>query len=220
MSASISDRNYGPSTDSNGIREYGAPESVTHSSAIDYTRVATGFLRSRAALVSGDIVDLHNQATDDDLRARAAMKSRSGVPTLLNELAVERGMAWSDIARLVGVSVSAVRKWRTGGDATAEKRQMLARLAAFLDLLTELAVEDPVQWMEVPLALPEGYSVRPVELYAMGHLIPVLEMAGLRREPTDVMDEVLPDWRTTRKSDYEVFVASDGDLAFRERGER
>ncbi|WP_128817693.1 hypothetical protein [Streptomyces sp. S063] len=214
MVNSISSR--GATTDSNGVREYDAPDSVTHSSAIDY-RATTGFLRSRAAIVSSDIVDLHNQATEGDLRTRAALKTRMGVKSLLNELAVERGMAWADIAKLAGVSVSAVRKWRTGGDASPEKRGQLARLAGFLDLLEESLIEDPAQWIEVPLSLPDGYSVRPVELYALGHLIPVLEIAGLRREPADVLDEVLPEWRSSRKSNYEVFTANDGILAFRER---
>ncbi|MEU5064518.1 helix-turn-helix transcriptional regulator [Streptomyces virginiae] len=207
-------------TEASTVREYGIPDSITHSAAVDSRRLLAGFLRSEVALVSGDIVDLHNEATEHDLRARAAIKAKRGVASLLRELAVERGMAWADIAKLAGVSVSAVRKWRTGGDASAEKRHTLARLAAFLDLLTESAVEDPVQWLEVPLALPDGYSIRPMELYADGHLIPILEIAGLRREPSSVLDEILPDWRKTHRSSYEVFTASDGSLAFREHEDR
>jgi transcriptional regulator with XRE-family HTH domain len=202
------------------IRDYG-PEQGTPSAAIanpGYFRTETGSLRTQVNALGGDIADIHNQATERDLRARAAVKAKHGVPTLLKELAVHRGMAWSEIARLVGVSVSAVRKWRTGGDATPEKRRFLAQLAAFLDLLEESSVEDPAQWLEMDLALPGDYAVRAVELYASGHMIALLEIAGQRRDPAHVLDEIEPQWRETRRSDIEVFTATDGQLAFRERG--
>jgi transcriptional regulator with XRE-family HTH domain len=168
-------------------------------------------------LLETDVAELHNQATEKDLRMRAAVKAHKSVPKLLQELAMDRGLAWADIARLVGVSVSAVRKWRTGGDSSPEKRRLLAQLAAFLDLLSESNVEDPAQWLEMDLALPDGYSVRPLELYSDGHIIALLEVAGVRRTAEDVLDEVDPDWRSTRRSDFEVFMADDGDLALRER---
>lgn len=203
------------------IRDY-APAHGTPSAAISSTgffRSEAGTLRTQVNMLETDIAEFHNQATENDLRSRAAVKAKKGVPTLLRELAVERGMAWADIARLVGVSVSAVRKWRTGGDASPEKRRLLAQLAAFLDLLSESSVEDPAQWMEMDLSLPDGYSVRPVELYADGHIIALLEVAGLRRDPADILDEVDPGWRDTRRADIEVFTADDGHLAFRERGD-
>ncbi|MDT0571875.1 helix-turn-helix transcriptional regulator [Streptomyces sp. DSM 3412] len=202
------------------IRDY-RPKQGTPSAAIAspaYYRTEAGTLRTQVNALGGDIAEIHNQATRDDLRTRAAVKAKRGVPTLLQELAVERGMAWSDIARLVGVSVSAVRKWRTGGDATPEKRRLLAQLAAFLDLLEESSIEDPAQWLEMDLALPAEYSVRAVELYASGHMIALLEIAGQRRDPAHVLDEIDPQWRDTRRSDIEVFTAADGQLAFRERG--
>ena len=64
------------------------------------------------------------------LDERAAAKVRHGVPSLLKELAVERGMAWADVARLAGVGVGTVRKWRTDGSGSAESKLSLARLAA------------------------------------------------------------------------------------------
>lgn len=202
------------------IRDYG-PAQGTQSAAISksgYFRSAAGTLRTQVSALGGDVAEFHNEATEDDLRSRSAVKAKRGVPTLLKELAVERGMAWADIARLVGVSVSAVRKWRTGGDASPEKRRLLAQLAAFLDLLEESSVEDPAQWLEMDLALPVEYSVRAVELYAIGHMIALLEIAGQRRDPAHVLDEVDPEWREARRSDIEIFTATDGQLAFRERG--
>ncbi|NUK32517.1 hypothetical protein HRW16_19330 [Streptomyces lunaelactis] len=201
------------------IRHYG-PGSSTTSAAIQstgYFKSEAGVLRTRAEGLGEATAELHIGLTVSDLRARAAVKARNGVATLLRELAVERGMAWSDVARLVNVSVSAVRKWRTGGDASPEKRLQLAELAAFLDLLSESAIEDPAQWMEINLALPDGYAVRPAQLYLDGHMIALLEIAGLRRDPERVMDDIDPEWRTTWRSDFEVFMADDGQLAFQER---
>jgi transcriptional regulator with XRE-family HTH domain len=210
-----------PVRSSEMIREYG-PKPGTPSAAISphgLFRSEAGLLRTQVNALGGDVADFHNRATEEDLRSRAAVKAKRGVATLLRELAIERGMAWSDIARLVSVSVSAVRKWRTGNDASPEKRRLLAQLAAFLDLLAESNVEDPVQWLEMDLALPAGYSVRGVELYADGHIIALLEIAGLRRDAAHVLDEVDPGWRDTRRASIEVFTADDGQLAFRERGD-
>ncbi len=203
------------------IRSYSPTQESTSSAVIHPIRVLrseTGTARVVADQLGGAIAELDNKVIDQDLRTRSAIKAKLSVPSLLQELATERGMAWSDIARLVGVSVSAVRKWRSGGDAAPEKRWHLARLAAFLDLLSESAVEDPVGWMEMNLSLPEGYSVRPVDLYRDGHAIPLLEIAGMKRDPQAVMDQLDPTWRDTRRSDFELFTASDGQLALRERG--
>lgn len=201
------------------VRDY-TKTSGTPSAAIVSTglfRSEAGVLRTEISRIGAGVASLHNDAMDDDLRSRAAVKAKKGVPSLLQELALERGMAWADIARMVGVSVSAVRKWRTGGVSTPDNRRLLAQLAAFLDLLSESAVEDPAQWMEMGLALPSGYSVRPVELYALGHMIALLEIAGQRRDPAHVLDEIDPGWRDTRRANFEVFMASDGQPALRER---
>lgn len=176
-----------------------------------------GWTRSVVADISRQVDEVHHDSLVGDLRNRGGVKARQGVRALLDELAVERGMAWADIARLTHVSVSAVRKWRKGGDASPEKRQQLAVLAAFLDILSELPVEDPAQWMEVPLALPEGYSIRPFELYERGYITELLDIAGGRRYPDAVLDEIDPSWRETRRSSVEIFQAHDGQLAMRAR---
>lgn len=174
-----------------------------------------GWLRSRKDLFSGDVDDLHHEVQNYDLDQRAAVKARSGVPTLLVELA-DRGMAWADIARMVGVSVAAVRKWRSNGGAAPESRMQLARLTAFLDLLEESAIEDPAQWMELTLPLPSGYPVTANDLYARGAYTPLLDYAAQRRTATEVMDEVDDQWRIKR-SDFEVFTDSDGARSIRPR---
>src|SRR5262249_48461976 len=102
------------------------------------------WIRRQATAVQDEADSLHRQVRTYDLEQRAAAKGRSGVPSLLAELANERGISWADLARLLNVTVGAVRKWRTDGSASATARLGLARLAAFLDVLSEEAIEDPV----------------------------------------------------------------------------
>lgn len=155
---------------------------------------------------------------EDDLKERAAVKARKGVSGLLEELAFERGLSWSDIARLVGISISAVRKWRTGGHATPDNRKELARLAGFLDLLGEFGIEDPASWMEITMDLPAGYYIRPVELYLSSHRAELLEIAREHRDAAQVLDGIDPAWRDSERSILEVYTAPDGLPALRFRG--
>jgi len=126
-------------------------------------------------------------------------------------------MAWTGIARLAGVSVSALRKWRTSGSASAEHRLALARLAAFLDLLSEYAIEDPAQWMEMRLPLPTGYLIRPIDLYRRGAVSGLLEYASARCTAEQILDQIDADWRDAR-SEFETYDAPDGAKAIRIRG--
>src|SRR5437588_244048 len=83
-------------------------------------------IRTRADKVGGQAQDLHDQVRALNLDAWTRNKSRHDVPTLLDELAYQRGMAWTHIAEIADVSVSAVRKWRKGNDASPESRSRLA----------------------------------------------------------------------------------------------
>lgn len=196
------------------IPEVGSPfqANTTQSSifTLDWQRqVAYDDYQQAASALHGGI--------EDSLKKRAAVKARKGVPDLLEELAFVRGMSWSDIARLVGVSISAVRKWRTGGQATPENRKELARLAGFLDLLGEFGIEDPASWMEITMDLPAGYYIRPVELYLSGHRAELLEIARGHRDAARVLDGIDPAWRDSERSTLEVYTAPDGLPALRFR---
>ena len=82
-----------------------------------------------------------------DLDVRTTAKARSDSESLLEELATDRGLGWSEISRLCGVSVSAVRKWRGGESPSPDRRRRLARLAAFLDLLEEAGGYKRASWL-------------------------------------------------------------------------
>lgn len=164
-----------------------------------------------------DAVASHQHGLEEDLRRRTVTKARADVPGLLVELAEQRGLAWATIASVVGVSVSALRKWRHGGKATADNRRALAQLAALLDLMDEYQVNDPASWLEMPLPLGAGHRVRPLDLYRGGHITGLLELAsGRENDPARVLDHVRPGWRDQR-SEWEVVDAPDGVKAIQRR---
>ncbi len=200
-----------PGTASGAVRDYTLAGSETKALALK-----VGALRDETGLLHGDTSALHRQVRQQDLKARAAEKLRKSVPELLHELATDRGMAWADVADLVGVSVSAVRKWRTDGGATGDNRSRLARLAAFLDALTD-CVADAAQWMEMALPLEQGYTIKAFEVYRRGGEQELLEYACGHGQAEAVLDATMPGWRQDRASDFDVYDAPDGQKALRLR---
>lgn len=199
-----------------GIQDYALTAAPTETRTLS---LRADYLRSRADSFGGEVHDLHCEVRDLDLNTRTFEKGKGDVATLLSELAYDRGMAWSDIAELAQVSVSAVRKWRNGGDASADSRSRLARIAALLDLLHEKGlIQDPARWMEMDLPLGSGYRIRPLDLYLAGHASALLDIAEQRRPLTQVLDELSPEWRDSR-SQFEVFTDSDGERSIRTRVE-
>lgn len=149
-----------------------------------------------------------------DLLARD--RARADVVTLLDVLSGERGLGWSDIARLVGVSVQAVRKWRRGEPASGENRLAIARVVALLDMLSnEIPVQDPAGWLDIPVV--EGYALRHLDLYRLGRPDLLLDLAQLRVSPEASMAELAPDWRERFVLDHEVYDAEDGQRSVRPR---
>jgi transcriptional regulator with XRE-family HTH domain len=203
-------------TASGAVRDYTALESPTTSYTLRQAAELDDLAKMLRVATRENLQDFQHQ----NIEKRAAAKARRSVPDLLKELTEERGMSWIDTAQLVGVSVSAVRKWRKGGDASAESRLSLARLAAMLDLLEELAVADPARWMEIPLPLSPGYTIRPVDLYRSGGLAGILRIASNRQDPEEVLDELIPGWRDELRSDFEVVTAPDGIPALQRRSPR
>lgn len=202
-------------TSAGGISDY-APSAPNETRALS---LDTDYLRTRVDLLGGEVQELHSEVREHDLADRSLEKSKKSVANLLEELASERGMGWSDIAEVVGVSVSAVRKWRKGGVASPESRSKLARIAALLDVLEEKGViEDPAAWMEMDFTLDAGYFIRPLDLYLEGHVTELIELAEQRQTTSQVLDRVRPNWRQSR-SDFEVVLDDDGERSIQRRDE-
>jgi transcriptional regulator with XRE-family HTH domain len=202
-------------TSAGGVSDY-APSPPNETRALS---LRTDYLRTRADMLGGDVQELHGEVRQHDLTDRTLQKTKKSVAGLLEELAGDRGMGWSDIAEVLGVSVSAIRKWRKGGDASPESRSKLARIAALLDVLEEKGlIQDPAGWMEMDLPLEAGYFIRPLDLYLDGHVAALLDLAEQRQSVAQVLDQVRPNWRDSR-SDFEVFLDVDGERSIRQRDE-
>lgn len=202
-------------TSAGAVSDY-APSAPSETRALS---LRADYLRTEVDMLGGEMQELHGAVREHDLADRTLEKSKKAVATLLEELASDRGMGWSDIAEVVGVSVSAVRKWRKGGVASPDSRSKLARIAALLDVLEEKGViEDPAAWMEMNFTLEPGYFIRPLDLYLEGHITELIELAEQRQTTAQVLDQVRPNWRQSR-SDFEVYLDVDGERAIRRREE-
>jgi DNA-binding transcriptional regulator YiaG len=134
---------------------------------------------------------------------------------LVGELA-NLGLSWTDIARVVGVSVPALRKWRQGGAASPDNRKGAARLLAVLNHIakTYLHIEDVAGWAETPVW--ENPPTTPLDIIASGHEAELLDYMDARLELTQLLDAHDPAWRS-RVSVFEVVQAADGHMSIQPR---
>lgn len=178
--------------------------------AIAALNTAYSSLTGRVTVLSADVEDGRREVRSLDLDHRTNLKAQLGREALLEELAVDRGLGWTDIARLCRVSVSAVRKWRTGGAITPERLRVVAQLAAFLDLLEESGpVGDPVGWLMMPLL--DQYRASGADLYRDAHMADLLEYAQGHLSVEQLLGRWNPDWRDTHRSEWMVVDRPDGE---------
>lgn len=172
-------------------------------------------LRDLREIEARDATASHHDAIVEDLDGRAMVKARKDVPALLDELA-ERGFSWRDIAKLAGVSVPAVRKWRTGGTHHSSRRIALARIAGLCDLLDEYLVTHPAGWLEMPVA--KDVPITWMDLYLAGREEIIVDAVSHRQQDVHrVLDELEPGWRERHRSDFEVFEDVDGKPSIRSK---
>ncbi len=156
---------------------------------------------------------LHKQSKDFEWRTLTAQRAKASVLTMLGELA-DLGFGWRDIARLVGVSVPALQKWRRGEKTSGESRQKVAKLLAACDLIRlHYLIEEVASWFEMPLV--SGIPTNPIDLYAANRADFCFEFASGDADPERLLTEFDPDWRERYRSNFEVFEASDGRLSIR-----
>lgn len=167
-------------------------------------------------MIHEDCDDLHKRIHDVEWRTAAAQRGKASVTSMLTELA-DLGFAWRDIARMVGVSVPAVQKWRKGDKASGDSRSRLASLLAACDLIvSHYMVDEIASWFEMPLTALA--PVTPITLYAADRADLVFEFASGHADPEALLTEFDPDWRQRYRSDFEVFEAGDGIRSLRMKG--
>ena len=165
-----------------------------------------GFLRNQTAVVTDDAAENHHRSFRLQLDTRTTRLVKSDPIELLDELA-GHGFAWRDIARMIGVSVPALRRWRLGERPTGENRRAIAQLLAFVQVITS-EVFEPASWMEVPLSGDAPTTA--IDLYAAGQLDVVFDLATRNSAPEAALDIAEPGWRDRYRSDWEVATAEDG----------
>lgn len=162
------------------------------SPAESHERRAYGLLNERKAAVHRVTTDVeeqrewHEQTVRALLAERGDIKARLGLKGLLIELSETHGLGWSELARLVSVSVPAVRKWRLGGEITAPRLVALSRLAALLELLGSEGVQDPAAWLSLPLDGDGGVSKS--EFFTAGHASGLLLYAKQEMSRQDLLE--------------------------------
>lgn len=174
-----------------------------------------GFERGLAQFQNVDYRDRHEDSHFKEWTVRTRERARASTQELLEELA-ELGFAWRDVARLVGVSVPAIQKWRRGEGASGENRHKLAGLLAACDQVADhYEIHDVASWFETPVRV--GVPVTPVDLWASGYPELVFEHASGHETPSGILSRWDADWQQRYSSEFEVFQAGDGQLAIRSK---
>ncbi len=178
---------------------------------------SAGDLRSIVWLLHTDVRELHNNTRERDLDELASRRAWSEPSELLDELAATRGLAWVQIARLVGVSVPALRKWRLGETVSPDNRRELARLAEFFGMITSAPIGDPAAWLELRLA--EETTLTGLDIYAARRADLLLELAFGHITAVRLLEEFDPQWREKHGRDerFAVRVSADGNLSIIEQ---
>ena len=170
-------------------------------------------LRNRYMNLGGEVHDVHEQTYLNEWQVRTGQHAESSSISLLSRLA-DLGFAWRDIARLVGVSVPAIQKWRKGGSTTADNRLRLAAVVAACDVIQRhRSIEDIAQWFEMDVVQDVHISVN--DLWSASDYELVFEYALQEMGPEQVLDRFQPDWRERYSSNFETYRAGDGQLSIR-----
>lgn len=200
-----------------GGTESFAPLPQTRRTAASFA-TAADLINRQTKWLHEDASGVRRDAQMDALEEHQAHMAAQSGKDLLDRLS-DRGFSWTDIARLVGVSIPAVQKWRRGAGITGENRLKLARLAALLEILEKHMIAEPCSWLEMPLST--DVSVSSIDLLVADRYDLVLELArneigGEERE--SILDEFDSDWRRTRRdSNFETVRAADGRLSIQPR---
>ena len=175
-----------------------------------------GFLRNLMTDLVDDTRNLHrlvderhSDGLDAELRVGAGERAKQPLDVLLAELS-DLGFSWRDIARVAGISVPALRKWRLGGAATGENRHKVALMVSLCEIArSRYHIGDVAGWLETPL-----HSEAPVtglDIVAKSRFDLILRLARDQgSDPEAVLDEFEPDWRDRYASAVEVFTGPDG----------
>lgn len=171
-----------------------------------------GSLRNSIKQMHESLRQRHRRELFQSWQRQAAERGKQAPAALLEQIA-DLGFAWRDVARMVGVSVPAVQKWRRSGGVTGENRRRLAGLLALCDEITKrYHIQEAASWFEMPIA---GVPVTPIDLYTEGRHDLVLEHACGHGDEQQILTAYDPGWRERFRSDFEVYLDTDGEMSIR-----
>lgn len=169
--------------------------------------------RHRVKMLSVEAGDAHRRVYQHEWSVLTQQRQAQNPVELLNELA-EDGFAWRDIARLVGVSVPAVQKWRRGDRLSGDNRHKLASLLAARDFIaSHYYVDDIASWFEMRII--DAAPVTPIDLWTTGQQLLFFEYVTRHLTPEETMNRFDPEWRERYSSDFETFRDNDGIIGLR-----
>lgn len=177
----------------------------------------------RADVAYRTSTELHDQACDArrqahlvELEGKTVERARSASTQALEQIS-DYGFAWRDIARVVGVSVPAINKWRKGTGITGENRLKIARLLALIDMLSDRFIREPASWLEMPIT--DNVGVSRMDLLELGRYDLVLALASTHTGDgtvESVLNEIDLDWRENFVDNtFESYIAEDGAISIR-----
>ncbi len=172
-------------------------------------------LRRQLRDLQRPLQELDHRQREECLRETASLLARRDALELLEEIAAQWGFSWSTIGRMLGVSASAMRKWRSGrGAISSESREQVALLRAFLDMvgLCKEPIADIGSWAE--MRVREDTTLTPADIYASGPRgrMLVIDLAGEITTPAQTLDAFDENWRTryARDSAFQVVETGPG----------
>jgi transcriptional regulator with XRE-family HTH domain len=211
----LHDLDEGRQTAATSVRPRSIAPDATRTLAAMLTTQVVDELRHRHTDLGVDIHDVHQRSYMDEWQVRTQERAAEGATRLLDQLA-DLGFAWRDLARLLGVSVPAIQKWRKGGSTSPDNRHRLASLLAACDFIVRhRSITDIGQWFEMPLL--QGVPVTAIDVWAAGDYALVFDYALQHLTGDDVLDRFQADWRTRYDREFETYVAGDGQLSIRMR---
>jgi len=197
-----------------------AGTSVTRALVPAATRTAVALLtedadnlRHQVKTLSVDVGETHQRFYRQEWSVLTQQRQAQNPLELLNELA-EEGFAWRDIARLIGVSVPAIQKWRKGDRLSGGNRHKLASLLAARDFIaSHYYVDDITSWFEMRII--DDAPVTPIDLWTTGQQLLFFEYVTRHLTPEETMNKFDPEWRERYQTDFETFRDKDGNLGLR-----
>jgi hypothetical protein len=171
------------------------------------------YLRHRARSLHLNVDETHQKAYESEWSVLTQQRGAQSPANVLNELG-DLGFAWRDIARMVGVTVPAVQKWRRGERITGPNRFKVASLLAACDFLMRyISDDDMASWFEMPLT--EAAPITPIDIWASGMQRLLFDYATYHATVDETLTKFDPEWRERFRTNVESFRDSDGNVGLR-----